>query len=93
MSIQLEVRDLIVTRQWGGEEKVEICQYKASTGFLMYTLYDGTFKNGVLRSQLERFLKDTDSLPYSSIIICSTSEDYVSKINEIANNQMKDKWK
>jgi hypothetical protein len=85
MSIQLEVGDLVVTKMWDNTEKVEICQYKGQTGFLMYTLYMQNTA-GILSSQLERFIRCTESLPYSSKIIRkSSSEEYYSKILETTN--------
>lgn len=66
MGVKLEVGDVLLTRCWGDESKVEICQYKSATGFLMYTMYSTL---PVLRSDLERFIRETDSLPYSCRII------------------------
>lgn len=66
MSVKLEVGDVILTRCWGDEASVEICQYVGATGFLMYTMYATV---PVFKSTLERFIRETDSLPYSSRII------------------------
>lgn len=69
---KLEVGDLVLVRQWNGEESVEICQYRGATGNLMLMVYH---PNAILKSQSERFILDTDSMPYSvSIVRKSDSE-------------------
>ncbi|UYL04457.1 hypothetical protein EPNKCIFM_00155 [Klebsiella phage KP13-16] len=75
MSIgKLEVGDLLLTQTYSGKEIVEICQYRGETGSLMYTLYHPDL---LLKSNLERFVKDTDSMPYCmSIVRKSNAEKY-----------------
>lgn len=69
---KLEVGDLVLVRQWNGEESVEICQYLGATGSLMLMVYH---PDAILKSQSERFIRDTDSMPYSvSIVRKSDSE-------------------
>ena len=69
---KLEVGDLVLVRQWNGEESVEICQYRGATGSLMLMVYH---PDAILKSQSERFIRDTDSMPYSvSIVRKSDSE-------------------
>ncbi len=71
---KLEVGDLVLTRQWDGEQSVEICQYRAATGNLMYTMYH---PDAILVSQQERFIRDCDSMPHSiSIVRKSDVHDY-----------------
>ena len=85
MRVQLEVGDIILTRAWGDEAVVEICQYKGATGFLMYTMYSTA---PVLKSTLERFIRETDSLPYSSRIIRkSDSLQYAKLLTKIYNKE------
>lgn len=86
---KLEVGDLVLTRQWGGEQSVEICQYRASTGNLMYTLFHPDF---ILASQAERFIRDCDSMPYSvSIVRKSDPENYASVLAAIHDAKQKGK--
>lgn len=69
---KLEVGDLVLVRQWNGEESVEICQYRGETGSLMLMVYH---PDAILKSQSERFIRYTDSMPYSvSIVRKSDSE-------------------
>lgn len=69
---KLEIGDLVLVRQWNGEESVEICQYRGATGNLMLMVYH---PDAILKSQSERFIRDTDSMPYSvSIVRKSDSE-------------------
>lgn len=63
---KLEVGDLVLTRQWGGEHSVEICQYRGATGNLMFMLHH---PDAILVSQQERFIRDCDSMPYSMTIV------------------------
>lgn len=84
---KLEVGDLVLVRQWGGEQSVEICQYRAETGNLMYMLHH---PDVILKSQLERFIKDTDSMPYSvQIIRKSDSVNYASVLSTIHKAKQK----
>lgn len=69
---KLEIGDLVLVRQWNGEESVEICQYRGATGNLMLMVYH---PDAILKSQSERFIRDTDGMPYSvSIVRKSDSE-------------------
>lgn len=62
MKSYYEVGDLLVTQ--GYEDKIiEICTYKANTGSLFMTITSGLY------SHMERFVRNTDSLPYSTEII------------------------
>lgn len=71
---KLEVGDLVLTRQYDGGQSVEICQYRAATGNLMYMMYH---PEALLTCQLERFIKDHDSMPHSvSIVRKSDSVNY-----------------
>ncbi|WKV23443.1 hypothetical protein SEA1_gp0095 [Salmonella phage SEA1] len=92
LKLELEVGDLLITRCYDGSERIEICQYKGQTGFLMYTIYDELLEDGICRSQLERFIKDTETLPHlAQIIHKSSSYVYAAKMSYIANktNQIK----
>lgn len=69
---KLEIGDLVLVPQWNGKESVEICQYRGATGNLMLMVYH---PDAILKSQSERFIRDTDSMPYSvSIVRKSDSE-------------------
>lgn len=84
---KLEVGDLVLTRQWGGEQSVEICQYRAATGNLMYMLYH---PDVILESQSERFIRDCDSMPYSTTIVRkSDSVNYASLLAAIYDAKQK----
>lgn len=86
---KLEVGDLVLTRTYGGEQSVEICQYRAATGNLMYTLFHPEI---LLTCQLERFIKDTDNMPYCmSIVRKSDPVNYASVLAAI--HEAKDKKK
>ena len=78
---KLEVGDLVLTRQYEGGQSVEICQYRAATGNLMYMMYH---PETLLKCQLERFIKDHDSMPYSVTIVRKTDVvNYASVLNTI----------
>lgn len=85
MSIEkLEVGDLLLTQTYSGKDIIEICQYRGATGSLMYTLYHPDL---LLKSNLERFVKDTDSMPYCmSIVRKSNVEKYHYIIDMISKN-------
>lgn len=86
---KLEVGDLVLTRQWEGGQSVEICQYRGATGNLMYMLYHPEI---LLECQMERFIKDTDSMPYCmSIVRKSDPVNYASVLAAI--HEAKDKKK
>lgn len=57
--MKIELGDLLVTREWDRSLSIEICQYRGATGALMYRI-------GGPVHLLERFVKDTDSVPYST---------------------------
>lgn len=63
---KLEVGDLVLTHQWEGGQSVEICQYRGATGNLMYMMYHPEI---LLECQMERFIKDTDSMPHCMSIV------------------------
>lgn len=63
---KLEVGDLVLVRQYTGEESVEICQYRGRYGSLMYMMHH---PEALLTCQMERFIKDTDSMSYSTRIV------------------------
>lgn len=73
MSVKLGLRDLIVTNQGNGKSKVEVCIFVGSTGFLMLTLKDN---GAILRSHMERYVKEHESLPYSCSIVRYGSDEY-----------------
>lgn len=88
---KLEVGDLVLTRQWEGKQSVEICQYRAATGNLMYTLFHPEV---LLTCQLERFIKDHDSMPYSvTIVRKSDPENYASVLAAIHEAKAKGELK
>lgn len=62
---KLKVGDLILTTLYTGT-RVEICQYEGSTGSLVFTMYDPEI---ILRQNAERFIRETDSMPYCQRII------------------------
>lgn len=74
---KLEVGDLVLVRQWNGEESVEICQYCGSTGSLMLMVYH---PDVILKSQSERFIRDTDSMPYSVRIVRKSDSQAWAKV-------------
>lgn len=79
---KLEIGDLVLVRQWNGEESVEICQYRGATGNLMLMVYH---PDAILKSQSERFIRDTDSMPYSvSIVRKSDSEAWARPMVKIS---------
>lgn len=62
MKSYYDVGDLLVTQ--GYEDKIiEVCTHKANTGSLFLTI------TSCLQSQMERFVRNTDSLSYSTHII------------------------
>ena len=82
---KLEIGDLVVTRTYTGKESVEICQYRGATGSLLYMLYH---PEAILKTNLERFVKDTDSVPYSvSIIRKSSKQEYAEIIANIPKKE------
>lgn len=88
---KLEVGDLVLTRTYSGEQSVEICQYRGATGNLMYTLFHPEI---LLICQLERFIKDSDSMPYSvSIVRKSDQENYAGVLAAIHDAKAKGKLK
>ena len=79
---KLEVGDLVLVKQWNGDQSVEICQYRGATGQLMYMMYH---PEALLKSQQERFIRDCDSMPYSvSIVRKSDPENWASVMNATA---------
>lgn len=74
---KLEVGDLVLTRTYTGEQSVEIVQYRGLTGQLLYMMYHPEVQ---LKSQLERFVKDTDSMPYSVSVVRKDNPEYSAKI-------------
>lgn len=66
---KLEVGDLVLVRQYMGGQSVEICQYRGATGNLMYMMHH---PEAILVSQMERFIRDCDSMPYSTTIVRKT---------------------
>lgn len=82
---KLEVGDLVLTKLWNGVQSVEICQYRGATGNLMYTIYNPEI---LLECHLERFIKDTDSMPYSvSIVRKSDTKEYSKILEQIRVNK------
>lgn len=63
MSNVYEVGDLLVTREWGDTQRLEICVYKARTGSLFSCMGTCSVHHA------ERFVKNTESLPYSTRVI------------------------
>lgn len=76
MSLKLELGDLIRTRQWEGF-KIEVCIFVGATGYLMYDLTTQFVYH------LERYIKKSESLPYSCTIISKDSKDYESAMEEV----------
>uniref|UniRef100_A0A173GAL2 Uncharacterized protein n=1 Tax=Escherichia phage UFV-AREG1 TaxID=1837867 RepID=A0A173GAL2_9CAUD len=74
---KLEVGDLVLTKLWNDAQSVEICQYRGATGNLMYTIYNPEI---LLECHLERFIKDTDSMPYSL-----SSSEFNERLDKITN--------
>ncbi len=74
---KLEVGDLVLTRTYTGGQSVEICQYRAQTGNLMYMAYH---PEAILKCQLERFIKDTDSMPYSVTVVRKSDSEKWAKV-------------
>lgn len=89
MSIgKLEVGDLLLTQTYSGKDIVEICQYRGATGSLMCTLYHPDL---LLKSNLERFVKDTDPMPYCiGIVRKSDVEKYQHIIDIISKSSQED---
>lgn len=82
---KLEVGDLVLVRTWSGEESVEICQYRGMTGNLMFMVYH---PDGILKSHSERFIRDTDSMPYSvSIARKSDSEAWAKVMLKVSSQK------
>ncbi|AHY25072.1 hypothetical protein AVV36_gp110 [Pectobacterium bacteriophage PM2] len=80
---KLEVGDLILTNTYTDNTRVEVCQYRGQTGQLMYTLYDPECR---MLSMLERYIKDTESLPYSSTILKKNDRRYIPIMNAISDS-------
>ena len=59
---KLEVGDLVLVRQWNGEESVEICQYRGATGNLMLMVYH---PDVILKSQV--------SVSFGILTVCRTA--------------------
>ncbi|ADB81600.1 hypothetical protein CC31p104 [Enterobacter phage CC31] len=83
MSLSLELKDIIVTRQYDGIQ-YEICTHVSATGFLMYNF------STQYKPRLERFLKYHESLPYSSRIVRANSEEYTETMLKI-QEQLKER--
>lgn len=76
MNSVYELGDLLVTREWDDKERVEICVFKAATGSVFYCLTE------TLIYQKERFVKNYDSLPYSTRVIrAEQAQDYLASIS------------
>lgn len=76
MSNVYELGDLLVTREWDDKERVEICIFKAATGSVFYCLTE------TLIYHKERFVKNCDSLPYSTRVIrADKAQDYLASIS------------
>lgn len=84
---KLEVGDLVLVRQYSGGQSVEICQYRSATGNLMYMAYHPEI---ILTSQVERFIRDCDSMPYSVSIVRKNDEMYSKVIQALAECQQKE---
>ena len=84
MSLSLELKDIIVTRQYDGTFQYEICTHVSATGFLMYNF------STQYKPHLERFLKYHESLPYSSSIVRANSEEYTETMLKI-QEQLKER--
>lgn len=76
---KLDVGDFVLVRQWDGGQSVEVCQYRGQTGSLMFMIYH---PDVLLACQAERFIKDTDSMPYSVQIVRKDSQEW----NEVIKN-------
>lgn len=63
MSLELGLNDILITRQWDNTYQYEVCTHVGATGYLMYN-FSTQFKQ-----QLERYLKYSESLPYSVSIV------------------------
>ena len=83
MSLSLELKDIIVTRQYDGIQ-YEICTHVSATGFLMYNF------STQYKPHLERFLKYHESLPYYSRIVRANSEEYTETMLKI-QEQLKER--
>lgn len=80
MSIgKLEVGDMIITNTDTGK-RVEIVQYVGASGNLLYLIKD---PDVILECNRERFVKFTDSQPYSVRIVKKFTQDYLDIINEV----------
>lgn len=69
MSNVYELGDLLVTREYGNTEKVEICVYKGVIGSLFLTVTTSVYWH------MERFVRNCDSLAYSTRIIRAKDAD------------------
>ena len=74
---KLEVGDLVLTRTYTGGQSVEICQYRAQTGSLMYMVHH---PEAILKCHLERFIKDADSMPYSVTVVRKSDSEKWEKV-------------
>lgn len=79
MSIKLEKGDLIVTNAWDGKV-YEICTHVGVIGFLMYNMSCN------YKPHLERYVKEHESLPYSSTIVRKSGPHYEEVMKEIRNS-------
>lgn len=73
---KLEVGDLVLTETYSGQA-VEVCQYRGKTGNLMYMIHHPDI---MLKSHLERFIRDDDSMPSSVMVVRKTAADNYAKV-------------
>lgn len=73
---KLEVGDLVLTETYSGRT-VEVCQYRGKTGNLMYLIHH---PDVMLKSHLERFIKDDDSMPFSVTVVRKSAADAYAKV-------------
>lgn len=69
---KLEIGDLLLTETYSGTV-VEICQYRGLTGNLMYLAHHPDI---ILKSHLERFVKDDDKMTLDMRIVRKTDDEY-----------------
>lgn len=80
---KLEVGDLLLTETYSGQA-VEVCQYRGETGNLMYLIHHPDI---MLKSHLERFIKDDDSMPDSVMVVRKSAADkYVKVLSSLVYN-------
>ncbi|BBC78159.1 Hypothetical protein KNT65_gp111 [Escherichia phage EcS1] len=80
MTTKIHVGDFILSRQYNNKMLVEVCQYEGATGSLMYGM------NQPNVHYLERFVKQTESLPYCMTIVRKDSEGYNNILEAIKAN-------